>query len=166
MNDSKSINNTAIRSTPGSQHTNIELDQRRTEGAASPVTTLMCLGFGRRPWWPCCRSMSPSRRMPTGTMACLVDCTSGVLPWVTISITPNGIPAWHLNRSKELMRCHADSFVTAPPILTYDKAVQLTSPYSQANRGKPLSACLTDTSPGRLDDDTFTVTSNSLLKLV
>ncbi len=42
---------------------------------------------------------------------------------------------------------------------TYDKAVQLTSPYSQANRGKPLSACLTDTSPGRLDDDTFTLTS-------
>lgn len=59
----------------------------------------------------------------------------------------------------ELMRCHADSFVTAPPILTYDKAVQLTSPYSQADRGKPLSACLTDTSTGRVDDDTFTLTS-------
>lgn len=87
------------------------------------------------------------------------SCTSGVLPWVTIPITPNGIPAQHLNRSIELMRCHADSFVTAPPILTYDKAVQLTSPYSQANRGKPLSACLTDTSPGRVDDDTFTLTS-------
>lgn len=187
----------------------------------------MCLGFGRRPWWPCCRSVEPFKRMPTGAMACLVDCTPfkyrnftdgvmlwfepgrcctmamvahplssfsdgckvavrnplqllvtnphpctsysctlGVLPWVTCTITPNGIPAQHLNRSKELMRCHADSFVTAPPILTYDKAVQLTSPYSQANRGKPLSACLTDTSPGRVDDDTFTVTSNSLLKLV
>lgn len=56
------------------------------------------------------------------------------------------------------MRCHADSFVTAPqtpPILTYDKAVQMISPYSQANRGKPQSACLTDTSPGRVDDDTL-----------
>lgn len=60
--------------------------------------------------------------------------------------------------------CHADSFVSAsqaPPILTYGRAVQLTSPYIQANRGKPLSACLTDTSPGRVDDDTFTVTSNA-----
>ena len=88
------------------------------------------------------------------------SCTLGVLPWVTCTITPNGIPAQHLNRSMELMRCHADSFVTAPPILTYDKNVQLTSPYSQVNRGKPLSACLTDTSPGRVDDDTFTFTSN------
>lgn len=73
---------------------------------------------------------------------------------VNYSLAPSGIPAQHLNRSKELMRCHADSFVTAPPILTYDKNVQLISPYSQANRGKSLSAFLTDTSPGRVDDDT------------
>ena len=62
------------------------------------------------------------------------------------------------------MRCHADSFVTAPPILTYDKNVQLISPYSQANRDRSLSACLTDTSPGRVDDDTLIACVNKSLK--
>ena len=57
-----------------------------------------------------------------------------------------------------------DSFVTAPPILTYDKNVQLISLYSQANKGKSLSAFLTDTSPGREDDDTLIACVNKSLK--
>ena len=50
-------------------HTNVELIQGRTGGAASPVSTLVCLGLGSRTAWPKQGSVEPHRQMPAGAMA-------------------------------------------------------------------------------------------------